>query len=98
MTKPIGQDSSCGDVITIAKSTGQTDQIRGLQEARRFDEPIEAPARDSQSVREAAQRLYGSLEKLVRRFPDQWVGWTKLKSQMEKESGADQPDVARPLV
>ncbi|MCH8815790.1 MAG: hypothetical protein IH957_12000 [Chloroflexi bacterium] len=73
-------------------------RAKGPRFTLRFDEPIEAPARDSQSVREGAQRLYGSLEKLVRRFPDQWVGWTSLKSQMDKESGSQQPNVARPLV
>jgi lauroyl/myristoyl acyltransferase len=73
-------------------------RAKGPRFTLRFDEPIEAPARDSQSVREGAQRLYGSLEKLVRRFPDQWVGWTTLKSQMDEQSGSQQGEVARPLV
>ena len=49
----------------------------------RFDEPLQPPARDSESVRAKTQQLYDSLEKLVRRFPDQWVGWMSLRAQMD---------------
>lgn len=44
----------------------------------RFGRPIAAPVRDSASVRASTQELYGVLEAMVRRFPDQWIGWQTL--------------------
>lgn len=73
-------------------------RAKGPRFTLRFDEPIEASARDSQSVRENTQKLYTSLEKMVRRFPDQWVGWPMLKSQVSEESDPQQPEAARLLV
>jgi hypothetical protein len=47
-----------------------------------FLEPIPQPSRDRASIFAATQALYTELEVQVRRFPDQWVGWTLLESHM----------------
>ena len=46
----------------------------------RFGEPLAAPARDSASVRAVTQDLYAALERMIRRFPDQWIGWQTLRA------------------
>ena len=53
-------------------------RAKGPRFTLRFGEVIAPPGRDSASVREATQRLYGALESIVRRFPDQWIGWQTL--------------------
>jgi lauroyl/myristoyl acyltransferase len=59
----------------------------GPQFTLRFGEPIPAPARDKESVQAGAQALYLALEQFVRRFPEQWVGWTQLNSHMGIDTG-----------
>jgi lauroyl/myristoyl acyltransferase len=48
----------------------------------RFLDPIAAPSRQRSSVLDANQALYSELDRQVRRFPAQWVGWTLLESHM----------------
>ncbi len=47
----------------------------------RFLEPLPPPSGKA-SVLRTAQELYGLLEQQVLRYPDQWVGWTLLKSHL----------------
>ncbi len=53
----------------------------------RFGEPLPAPARDRESIRQGTQQLYQALEQRVLQFPEQWIGWTMLASHM----GVDLP-------
>ncbi len=51
----------------------------------RFGEPMPPPSRDRASILESTQQLYQALEENVRQFPDQWIGWTMLASDMGVE-------------
>ncbi len=48
----------------------------------RFLDPIPPPSRKRSSIVDANQALYSELDRQVRRFPAQWVGWTLLESHM----------------
>lgn len=54
-------------------------RAKGPRFKLRFDTPILPPERDSASVRAGAQELYQALERMVLRFPDQWIGWQTLR-------------------
>jgi hypothetical protein len=60
---------------------------KGPRFVMRFLEPIPAPARDREAIRESTQQLYTSLEREVRRYPAQWIGWTLLGSHMGIDLG-----------
>jgi hypothetical protein len=48
----------------------------------RFLDPLPVPARRREAILETNQALYSELDRQVRRFPSQWVGWTLLESHM----------------
>jgi hypothetical protein len=55
---------------------------RGPRFKLRFLDPIPPPTRQRSSILAANQALYTELDRQVRRFPSQWVGWTLLESHM----------------
>jgi predicted LPLAT superfamily acyltransferase len=55
---------------------------RGPRFRLRFLDAIPPPGRGRASILEANQALYSELDRQVRRFPAQWVGWTLLESHM----------------
>jgi lauroyl/myristoyl acyltransferase len=64
----------------------------------RFGEPLPAPARDRASIHQSTQQLYRVLEEQARQFPDQWVGWPVLASQMgidlQSKTSAEAPPIS----
>jgi len=55
---------------------------RGEGFGLRFREPVPAALRDPESLKAQTQELYAELERLVRRVPEQWIGWMLLDSNM----------------
>ncbi len=53
--------------------------------------PVPAPARDRASIFAGTQALYRALEGQVRRYPEQWVGWTVLESHLGIDLGRPVP-------
>jgi len=62
----------------------------------RFGDPIAAPKRDSDSVRECTQELYDALARMICRFPDQWIGWPKLRAQVVGGADSDEESAVMP--
>lgn len=75
-------------IAYLAAATGRSiipaalTREKGPRFRLRLGEPLPPPTRDPASIRETMQQLYGALEQRVRRFPDQWIGWTLLGSHM----------------
>jgi lauroyl/myristoyl acyltransferase len=59
----------------------------GARYRLRFLDPLPVPARDRSSIFAATQALYSVLEEQVRRYPEQWVGWTVLESHLGIDLG-----------
>lgn len=64
---------------------------RGVRYRLRFLDPLPAPPRDRASIFAGTQALYGVLEEQVRRYPEQWVGWTILESHLGIDLGRTAP-------
>lgn len=64
---------------------------KGARFRLRFLDPLPAPSRDRASIFAATQALYGVLEEQVRRYPEQWVGWTILESHLGIDLGRPAP-------
>jgi hypothetical protein len=45
-------------------------------------DPIPAPRQDRDSIFSTTQALWTALERQVLRYPDQWIGWTRLSSHL----------------
>lgn len=60
---------------------------KGARYNLRFLDPLPVPARDRSSIFAGTQALYSVLEEQVRRYPEQWVGWTVLESHMGIDLG-----------
>jgi lauroyl/myristoyl acyltransferase len=64
---------------------------KGARFRLRFLDPLPAPARDRASIFAATQAMYCVLEEQVRRYPDQWVGWTILETHLGIDLGRPVP-------
>lgn len=60
----------------------------------RFGEAIPPPSRDREAVKAGTQDVHSALEHFVRRFPDQWAGWSHLRTHMGID--VDQPPAPAP--
>ena len=64
-------------------------RAKGPRFTMRYGQPLSPPARDSASVRAGTQGLYGALEAMILRFPDQWAGWQILHAGSAGDGGRD---------